>query len=81
MLAKKDAKEFFSKNKETIKYVATLTASGIGILGMLYSVYFVGYADGVRKLSDDFCKVLGYEKYLPLKKQVISMLDERIKSK
>lgn len=76
-MTKEDVKNFLHENKDYIEYGVSLTATWIFVYALGRFMYKSGYACGVRNVSNNVQKLLGFEKYEQLRVALNHMIESR----
>lgn len=76
-MTKEDVKNFLIENKNEIAFVAGLSVTAIGTFAAVMFIYGSGYAQGVKNVSNNVQKFLGYEKYEQLRVAMNHMLENK----
>ena len=74
-MTKEDVKNFLHENKKYIKFDIALTAACVCIYAYGTFMYESGRARGVRNVSDNVCRFLGYEKYEQLRLGIVNAIE------
>ena len=76
-MTKEDVKNFLLENKKGIALIAGLTVSGIATFAIVCRAYYEGYWRGVKNVSNNVQKLLGYEKYEQLRVALDHMFESK----
>ena len=76
-MTKEDVKNFLHENKKDIAYAVGLTATCVYTYALGRFMYKSGYARGVRNVSNNVQKLLGFEKYEQLRVALNHMVESR----
>ena len=74
-MTKEDVKEFFHENKKDIEFYVALAATCVVTYAFGRFMYKSGYECGVRNVSNNVQKLLGFEKYEQLRVAMNQMLE------
>ena len=77
VMTKEDVKNFLHENKKDIAYAVGLTVTCIIVYAVGRFMYKSGYARGVRNVSNNVQKLLGFEKYEQLRVALNHMVESR----
>ena len=76
-MTKEDVKNFLHENKGNIAYGVGLTVTCVYTYVLGRFMYKSGYASGVRDVSNNVQKILGFEKYEPLRVALNRMFESK----
>lgn len=76
-MTKEDVKNFLHENKKDIAYDVGLTITCVYTYVLGRFMYKSGYARGVRNVSNNVQKLLGFEKYEQLRVALNRMVESR----
>ena len=76
-MTKEDVKNFLHENKKDIAYVVGLTVTCVYTYALGRFMYKSGYDRGVRNVSNNVQKLLGFEKYEQLRVALNHMVESR----
>ena len=76
-MTKEDVKNFLHENKKDIEFDIALTAVCVVTYAFGTFMYKSGYARGVRNVSNNVQKLLGFEKYEQLRVALNHMVESR----
>ena len=77
VMTKEDVKNFLHENKKDIAYGVGLTVTCVYTYVLGRFMYKSGYARGVRNVSNNVQKLLGFEKYEQLRVALNHMVESR----
>ena len=76
-MTKEDVKNFLHENKRDIAYAVGLTITCVYTYALGRFMYKSGYACGVRNVSHNVQKLLGFEKYEQLRVALNHMVESK----
>lgn len=76
-MTKEDVKNFLHENKKDIEFYIALTATCVYTYVLGRFMYKSGYACGVRNVSNNVQKLLGFEKYEQLRVALNHMVESK----